>query len=349
VPLETPKRAKAAAAPDSPATVSVDESGIAPPLYETGNLRVAVRCAESDGIVTPERGLRVLIDGKLQGEKPLKTNMITTMGTQTVNNRQVPVAIQNFTDVGFLVPPGPHHLRIETVDCSPLESDIKISGTHATNVEGDMEVSTPSLKGPVGAPWGGGYVLGMLYGSVPKQLGNGSNGYEKSTYTTDGTGSMLGGYMGATVEHRYFAGGLLYGIGFGSYSGHISDSNGNTAKYNASPFAMLLELRLGVRIPLKYVALQAGSGIGGSMWILNAKAEHSNSGAGTPGDVGILWHLPLWTAATIKPFCNWGVQVGAQYNVQPTQFDGNYYMATTSLLWQPSPSCERTANLSISP
>ena len=64
-------------------------------------------CAEHGTVMTPELGLRLLVDGKTDPEKPLKSNLMTVMATQTVNNHPVPVMVNNVTDVGFVLPPGP--------------------------------------------------------------------------------------------------------------------------------------------------------------------------------------------------------------------------------------------------
>jgi len=348
VPVESPKRPKPPAAAEQET-----EDGIAPNLYAEGNLRVAAYCAEHGTVMTPEDGLRLVVDGKPDAEKPLKANMTATMGTRTVNNQAVPVVINSVTDVGFIVPPGPHHLSIQAPDCTPMETDVKLSGSHATEVTADMDVASGTLKGPVGAPWGGAWILGGYGSSIPSSLVN-----AKGVTGVTGSPILGGGTLGFSYEHRYFTGALMYDAGYGSYSGQVSGTNvsGNPASnsVNVSQFQMLLEVRAGVRLPLRYVALMAGSGVGASMWITSSSVPTSAmnaSGGYIDGPTGVsgLWHLPLWAAVDLKPFCDVGLQIGGAYNVQPSDLNGSYGMLGAALLWQPSPSCSRTAAVSVSP
>jgi hypothetical protein len=362
VPIEPPKRAKPAR--EARAADEGGEGEIAPNLYAEGNLRVAAWCAERTSVLTPLEGLRVVLDGKSEPEKALKSNVVTTMGTQTVNNRQVPVVMQDVTDVGFVVPPGPHHLSIQAPDCAPVETDVKLSASHATNVAADMEVSADSLRGPVGAPAGfawliGGYAMGIPRSLLFKPQVNSIDGIGAS----DGSGAKFGGagLLGFTYEHRYFTMGLLYGVGSGSFSGVVQNRNpapgesGGPFPFSGSEFQNMVEIRAGARLPLRYAALAAGGGIGGSMWIGSYHVDTSRAGASAitdvslEGGIDLLWHVPLWAAVDLKPFCDWGVQVGGAYNWQPTALDGSYAMVHAALLWQPSPSCARTAGVSVSP
>jgi hypothetical protein len=350
LPLVTPKREKRESVVGAAETATSPDT-IAPNLYAEGNLRVAVYCAESTDIKTPETGLRVLIDGKADGEKSLKTNFMTTLGTQTVNKVQVPVTLMNFTDVGFLVQPGLHHLRVETDDCSPLDADVVVSGTHAVNVEANLEVSKDMLKGPVGAPWGGAWLIGASYGTMPSAVFNPSNGTHFNGY---GTPSTVGGLLGFTYEHRYFTMMFNYFIGYGSYSAIATQetapmTGSPTTSFTGSEFEMMAELRFGARLPLAhYIALMAGSGIGASMWIGSSTTLDAVTESNLNGLTGF-WHVPLWGAVDIKPFCNWGVQVGGALNVQPTALDGSYTMFHAGIIWQPSPSCERVPGINVSP
>ena len=374
VPLEAPKPkappaslsgdvAGGAASPGG-LSASLPPGEIAAGLYGEGNLRVTAFCAERTTVLTPEDGLRVFLDGKSDAEKSLKPNVVTTMGTQTVNHRTVPMMVQEVTDVGFVVPPGPHHLLIRAPDCEPVDSDIMVSATHAKNVTVDMAVSNGSLQGPTGAPAGFAWLLGGYGMTMPKQL------MFKPTVTdvdgvgdSSGSGTKLGGagLLGFTYEHRYFTFGFLYGVGSGSFSGHVTDKNAPAGEnpgpfpFSGSSFQNMIELRAGVRLPLRYVALMAGSGVGGSMWIDSYSVDTSKASSGSiaatnlEGGIDFTWDLPLWAAIDIKPTCDFGFQVGAAYNVQPTNMDGNNIMVHAGLLWQPAPACSRTASFSISP
>ena len=62
-----------------------------------------------------------------------------------------------------------------------------------------------------------------------------------------------------------------------------------------------------------------------------------------------LWHIPAWAMVDIKPFCDWGAQVGAAYDWDPSQSTQSFPIVNASILWQPSPSCSRTASVNVSP
>ena len=349
-PITPPKRARK---PAAAAEADVDGDGLAPNLYESGNLRIAATCAEHNTVMTPDEGLRLMLDGKAEPEKPLRANMMTMMGTQTVNNRVVPVMVQNVTDVGFLVPPGPHHLSIQAPDCAALETDVKLSGTHETDVTAEMQVDSGSLMGPVGAPSGFAWTLGAYSSPLPRTLT-----YVKNVDGIKGSPTAWGGALGFSYEHRNFTFGMQYAVGVGSLAGTTpaQDTSGtNTGQnldFTGSQFEQLIELRIGARLPLRYVALMAGSGVGGSMWISSYKVNNSATSAleaNLEGTLAGLWHLPLWAEVDFKPVCDFGVQLGAAYNWDPTDPNGSYPMVNASLMWQPAPSCSRTAKVDVSP
>jgi hypothetical protein len=350
MPVSTPKREHKAVA----AAVEVDGDGITPAMYETGNLRVAALCAEHNTVMTPDLGLRIVLDGKSDPEKPVKANLMTMMGTQTVNNHTVPVMTQNVTDIGFVVPPGPHHLSIQAPDCSSLETDVKISGSHETDVSAEMEVSADSLRGPVGAPAGFAWVLGAYASPLPPALTSKLNDVQ----SIKGSPVAYGGALGFTYEHRNFTIGMQYAVGVGSFSGTEFVKNPSSGEspgpfpFTGSQFENFLELRAGVRLPLRYVAFMAGSGVGGSMWISSFNVNTGNTSIaalGLEGGLAGLWHLPLWAAVDFKPVCDFGVQLGAAYNWDPTDPNGSYPMLNASLMWQPAPACSRAATVNVTP
>jgi hypothetical protein len=305
----------------------------------------------------PQDGLRVLLDGKKEPEKPLHANFVTTMGTQTVNNRTVPVVLQDVTDVGFIVPAGPHHLSIEAPDCATVETDVKLSATHATSVTADMEVDAPLLAGPSGAPAGFAWLIGGYGMTIPHSLL-----YPSTQIQSVDVGFGGAGMLGFTYEHRFFTLGMQYGVGSGSFSGQLYNSKPESSSFYGGPFhftgsqfQQMVEIRAGARLPLRYGALMAGAGAGGTMWISSYHVDTSNTPSTLTADytleggVNLLWHVPLWAAVDLKPFCDWGVQVSGAYNAQPTDMNGSWTMLAASLLWQPSPSCARTAGVSVSP
>jgi hypothetical protein len=351
VPIEAPKHARPAAAADA-----VDGDGIAPNLYEQGNLRIAATCAEHRGVLAPGDGLTVVLDGKPEPEKPLKANILTSMGTQMVNNVAVQTLFHEVGSVGFIVPPGPHHLTLRAPDCDPVEADVRVSGTHSTDVTADMDVSSAFLAGPVGVPAGLGLAIGGYYGGIPHSVL-----YQGQVKTIDGAPTQGGGVFELTYDHRFLTLGMLYAVGGGSYSGTVYNPTPGSGELpgpfpvHGSQLENLVELRVGGRLPLRYVALSAGSGIGGSMWIGTGTVDTSSvpltsiADAQAPQGVNVLWHVPLWAAIDLKPACDFGVRLTGAYDWQPTGNGGSFLLVGAELLWQPSPACSRTPGVNISP
>ena len=151
---------------------------------------------------------------------------------------------------------------------------------------------------------------------------------------------------------------MEYAVGAGSFSGvslnksASASESGGPFPFSGSQFDNFVEIRAGVRLPLRYVALMAGSGIGGSMWISSYTPDTGNVvdyDAGLEGNIAFLWHVPLWAAIDLKPVCDFGLQVSAAYNWDPTDPGGSYPMLNASLMWQPAPACSRTATVNVSP
>ena len=323
-----------------------DDREIAPNLYSKGNLRIAVACAENR-LVEPSQGLRVTIDDAATPLTPLRTNALSSLA---LDSNDAPVYLAMVTDIGFLAPPGTHRVRIEAPDCAPDEREIEISATHAIRIDGRLAVAKKILSGPVGAPDGLGLGLGAFTSTFPDSL---RTGVKNGTSFTIGDATTDGVILSTTIEHRYFALGVDTALGFGSLSGTLTPTS-STSTYDFTASHMMLSgaLRLGARLPLEYVAILAGSGVGASLWMTTSGSvdEPSNTAAAfPPTGADFLWDVPLWAAIEIKPFCSWGVEVGGSYNVEPTNFDGNTVMLNASLLWQPSSSCCEGSGVTVSP
>ena len=325
-----------------------DGREIAPNLYSKGNLRVAVACAENR-LVEPGQGLRVTIDDAATPLTPLRTNALSSL---TLDSDDAPVYLAMVTDIGFLAPPGTHRVRIEAPDCAPDEREIEISATHAIRIDGRLAVAKKMLSGPVGAPDGLGLGLGAFTSTFPDSL---RAGVKNGTSFTIGDASTYGVLLSTTVQHRFFVLGVDTAFGFGSISGTVTpSSSAETYDFSASHMMLSGTLRLGARLPLEYFALLAGSGVGASLWMTTSGSVDSGSSGNSaaafpPTGADVLWHVPLWAAVDIKPFCSWGVEVGGSYNVEPTNFDGNTVMLSASLMWQPSSSCSEGSGVTVSP
>ncbi len=81
------------------------------------------------------------------------------------------------------------------------------------------------------------------------------------------------------------------------------------------------------------------------MWI--NRPDTGNSASLPSGDMDADWYVPLWTAVTYKPGCNWGAQLMASYDVHPTSTNEDSRAFLAGLLYQPSAACSDRAGLTL--
>lgn len=205
------------------------------------------------------------------------------------------------------------------------------------------------LQGPVGAPAGLGIAVGGYSLGVPRgmQAGTVTGLSGDSGYTTSG-GQLRAIWMSASYEHRYLATALDGTFGWGTLNGTVQ---GTATSFQESAMASTFTLRVGARLPLRYLALAVGSGIGGSLWFEQPQADATamNAIITKPSSGPFFWHLPFWAAATVKPLCDWGIQALASYQLEPNSSDGNTFGFGVGLVWQPSPSCSQAAEVRVVP
>jgi hypothetical protein len=148
-----------------------------------------------------------------------------------------------------------------------------------------------------------------------------------------------------------FGGGSISGTATSTMPPAFGNGSAGPFGFTGSAFHSGAALRFGARLAMKSVALAAGAGIGGSMWITNAKLTGydlvSDAFVPSPDGINPEWHVPLWTALTYKPSCSWGVQALAQYEVHPTSMDENAVSFGGGLLWQPSSACSEPPGLAV--
>jgi hypothetical protein len=333
---------------------------LAPALYEVGNLRIAVRCAES--FETPDRGLRVSLDGSAQPLPAVGTNGANWFGTDAHGHL---IGGWVATDVGYVAPAGPHRVRIEAPDCVPEERDVVLSAFHPEHIDGRLSVASPMLEGPAGAPDGLGLVLGGFTAPYPESLRSGVStmGISPTAYSIDPT-STQGVWLSTSYEHRYFALGLDLTFGAGQVAGTVRSLPGaplvtpiatGPLPFSGTVFDNGLALRIGARLPLRYATLAAGSGIGGSLWMMTqAKVDGSGATGGVvvadaPQGLNATWDVPLWTSVTLKPFCGFGMQALASYEAEPSNSWHGGVTLGAGLLIQPSASCTENPGIDVKP
>ena len=332
-------RAAAQPAVTTPAVVEARDPAldvVAPQLAHGGNLRVSIACAEH--WVTPVDGLVVTADGA--PVPPRRENGFWS----TVSDDDGTSDVWSATDVGYLVAPGHHRVEISAPGCAPAAFELDTYPDHARVATGRLAVDDPGLEGPVGAPNGIGLVLGVLMPpSPPHGTEPGFAAEQDNTYDPGHTGTA--GWLSVDFERRHFMFAFDQSFGTAPISGTTvatgSGSTGAPVAFTGHAFDWRSQFRIGTRVPLHDVALEAGSGIGVDMWFLGGDLVNppADSFLEAPDGVGGGFWFPLWASLTIKPSCDWGVQLLGQYDVHPASSDADGYELGAGLLYQPSASC----------
>jgi hypothetical protein len=326
------------------------EPQVLAPLYRTGNLRVDVLCA--DFWATPDRGLAVTVDG-------VRTEPLRINGTYVTNTNDDGSLYSSWSpyDVGYLVEPGPHHIGISAPGCATSELDLEMHADHAEVTAGRLAIDDPALQGPTGAPNGAGITMGARWQAAALGPHDHALGGFASGYTYDPGHTTTAGWLAISSEWHNFAFAYDLSFGHGDVSGTAFQTETLEPGSKPGPFAFTgdtyelgMALRAGPRIALHDVALAAGSGIGFQSWILSTKIVAAQPPfVDPPGPVDGTWFLPVWAAATIKPVCNWGVQVLAEYDVHPTALDIDGFALGAGVIYQPSSACTDAPGLHVSP
>jgi hypothetical protein len=310
------------------------EPAVAPSLYGTGNLRIEMACADYQ--VTPQDGLVVQVDGL-----PLRALRINgDLGTSYDDDGN-PSTTWSATDIGYLVNPGERHITITAPGCAPQTVDMPVAANHAEVISGRLAVSDPGLMGTVGAPNGGGLTLGIL--STPATRGpNSSQGFD-ATYTYDSGYTAYSGWLSTSWERRGFELAFDLSFGTGTTSG-TAMQGGSTTAFSGTTYRFANALRIGKRVALRDVSLAGGLGLGYDAWINSNSIDTIGP---SPPDAS--WYVPVWAAATIKPACNWGVQVLGEYDLHPTAGDNSGMTFGVGWIFQPNDACSQPPSLRITP
>ncbi len=318
--------------------------------YRKGNLRLSIMCA--DTWATPDSGLSLTVDG-------------ATLDAQRFNGRWSFYSESDVdgdvdsgelwlpTDVGYLVAPGRHHVQIDAPGCAPSAFDMDAYSDHTQHAEGRLEISDSSLMGPVGAPNGWGMMFGAWYGALP--AGSTTNSVFHQTASFDPNGGTTGLALSSSLERRHLVIASDASFANGATSGHVSGVTSGTNEPMTQAFTgtrdlWTNQLRIGARVPLRVVSVEAGSGVGLQWWTDSGTLVGSKtSGLFAPSGIDASFYLPVWASATFKPACDWGVQVIGQYDVHPTSTDNDGVELMGGMLYQPSASCSEPAGVRVSP
>jgi hypothetical protein len=128
----------------------------------------------------------------------------------------------------------------------------------------------------------------------------------------------IGGMLSGTLERRHVA-----------LAADLMMADGAT-------FDSAVQLRAGVRAASNLFAVAAGSGLGAEIWE-----------TGMPAGADASFYVPVWAAFTVKPSCDVGLQLLAQYDVRPTSLSASSAVVGVGLLLQPSDACRRAPGIQL--
>jgi hypothetical protein len=313
-------------------------TGSAQPAGTVGDptLRVGVRCA--DALATPDGGLRVTVDGA-----PLSGGVVEGVN-QWYWGKHGPYTRWEATDVGFAVASGVHRIAVEAPGCAAEARDLDVGPQAPRSLVGRLSIVDESLAGPVGAPNGIGLALAYVQTGLPASTGSsGFAGYAGS-YRIDHTDSR-GAAMTLSYERRALAVAWDYGLGGGTRTGTIQaglgGASGPEMPFSEATMQMRSSLRIGARVRWNEIALAAGGGLGGEMWMATAPSGNVPTAVvlTLPHGVDANWFVPVWASLTLKPSCSWGVQALASYDARPTDLSSSGVSLGAGVMWQPSDAC----------
>ncbi|HEY3803094.1 MAG TPA: hypothetical protein VGL61_10835 [Kofleriaceae bacterium] len=333
------------AASSTPAAVIAPDPNaarVAPREAYAGNLRLSITCA--DTWVTPDDGLVVEVDGE-----PVASHRDNgAWGTYWLNGTSG--SVWSPSDTGYLLAPGPHHVEVSAPGCAPAAFDVTAPADRALDASGRLAVTDDWLRGPAGAPDGGGITVGaMMIAQAPH--GPEVNHSFAQTAAFDDH-DAVGGFISLSRERRHRVLAFDLGVAGGPTSGTVQGTSAEGAiaptQFTGTSVDTRLQLRAGVRVPLHSVALAAGAGLGAEVWFDGTSfAAGANPFAFTPELVDGSWYVPAWASATLKPSCNWGVEVIGQYDVHPTAIDNDGFAVSAGIQYQPSASCSDAPGVQV--
>lgn len=315
------------------------EPVVAPNLYGTGNLRIEMACANSEA--TPDSGLRVQVDGR-----PLRALRINgDLGTAYDENGD-PYTTWSATDVGYLVEPGPHHITVTAPGCAEQTADVTAAADHAEVISGRLAISDPELMGTAGSPNGMGLTLGVM--SAPSPRGPSSHDIFSTSYTYDPGYTAYGGWFSTSFERRGFEFAMDLSFGTGSTSGTATQGS-STYNFTGTAYRLSHAIRLGKRIALRDASIAGGLGVGYEAWLSSTQTVGGSHNVDTPSEPDGSWYVPVWLAATIKPACDWGLQVLGEYDLHPTATETSGATFGVGWIYQPNDACSQLPSLRVTP
>jgi hypothetical protein len=198
------------------------------------------------------------------------------------------------------------------------------------------ETYDPSHHAPTQAD-GWGVTLGGFSAPYPGPT-SGTNGSVFPTAYSSSVAQLEGGWLATSFERGSTVVAVDMRVGGGSFDGTATSARMAT-HYTGTYFGTSLALRAGKRIAWQDVALAAGSGIGGGMWMTSTMTD-TPAFVETPSGASGDFYVPVWASLTIKPTCSVGVQGLAEYDLRPQDSAASSPSLSLGLIWQPASACD---------
>ena len=298
-----------------------------------GNLRVDLQCA--DYFATYDSGLRVTIDGTPSSFVAMNGEIVTSY-----TRHGVPIDSWVPTDAGYVATPGRHHVDVSAPGCGSYSTELDVPTIGPRFIEGWLETTGPALRGTAAAPNGFTNLLGAYVTMRSGERGGIAFGQQSIGYRLDQT-QFTGLYYAAAFERRHFVVGMDLELGAGTIAGDVQNESATVDALHSGG-----RLRFGYRFPLHDLAISVGSGVGADIWSL-ANWHGADNVLAKPSPLEGDWYVPLWASVTYKPSCNWGVQVTASYDLQPTDPSASEPTVEGGIIYQPNDACSQPVGVTV--
>jgi hypothetical protein len=190
---------------------------------------------------------------------------------------------------------------------------------------------------------GSGETVGYFTAPYPGRLVGTSGTVFPTAYDAEPSQAQ-GGWFSLSYEHESNVLAFDSMLGAGSLRGTASNTSQRTppVSYTLDFKAARLGVRAGQRIAFDHVALAAGVGITGALFIGAPRVDPdvpTQYMFVDPPHFVVDVALPVWASLTVKPSCSWGVEGLAEYDERP--FTGGAASPAFALgfVYQPATAC----------
>lgn len=275
-------------------------------------------------LVVPPRDASVVVDGSgraaLDCDDGAGATVTVRAGAVTVRPRRRPRRCDAAED----------YCGTDRCDVRPPDS---IASPYALPALESPQLTYPDLSGPTDYPDGAATRLGGFQSSMATKL-------HWDNFTID-PATAYGLFLGSGVERRHFISAFDLAFALGSFSAEKPVPStpwtpASTLSGTGTIFASALDFRLGPRLPLGYVALAAGGGLGASVI---GFIPDSSSTALAGINAHVLADVPLWASVELKPSCDWGIELQASYQVHPSDTQANQLLVGANFVFENSEAC----------